>query len=571
MYNIVKYTLKEVWGMIYKRKKFYGIINNKDIKFKKIDGIYIEKFRLFKEQEVELGNVITIFSGRNGSMKSSIMGLISHIYSTDSVSTDNKLMQTKLSEVFRLSITNDTDKYKYFLKFTDSSDNKISEPVDIFLNKEGTRHRIVASGHGAGDGNFHLCSVYLNLKRLLPLTDFKENDIKINNNIITNNEEKKFISKFYEKVLLRPEFNEHEHFVAKMGSMTKLPVGPTNSYYSVDALSSGEDNLGQIVDALLSFTRVSKTKDSNDLIGILSIDEFDASLHPIAQLNLFNFIYDWAKQHNVQVLMTSHSLFLLKEILFMKDKIDNDDIVVNFIAPGYKPGSELSILKNPEYKIALQELTLQDIQKEQNIKLNVLVEDEVANFGLKRILKSKEVTDRITVSNQFTGDKIGTSWTALKSFANNFSNILYQSMSIIVVDQDVEISVFKNFDDVLKLPSLTECPMPFEQELIYFIMGLDVGDEFFKGNNISKERIKQELSNNNIPLKPENLKDKSNLKNIKKWFNENKRRNKKLLTKMINRKENQDVYKEFTYNFVKMCNRILQKNGLPKIDGYEKN
>lgn len=60
---------------------------------------------------------------------------------------------------------------------------------------------------------------------------------------------------------------------------------------------------------------------NNALQGIFCIDEFDASLHPVAQVRLFDFIYNWAKRNNIQVIATTHSLFLVKHFI---DKQKNE-------------------------------------------------------------------------------------------------------------------------------------------------------------------------------------------------------------------------------------------------------
>lgn len=61
---------------IYKTAREVGYNNNKDIKFKKIKGIYIKKFRTIENKMIELGNQVTIISGKNGTMKSCILGLL---------------------------------------------------------------------------------------------------------------------------------------------------------------------------------------------------------------------------------------------------------------------------------------------------------------------------------------------------------------------------------------------------------------------------------------------------------------------------------------------------------------
>lgn len=55
-----------------------GYSNNKDVKFKYITGIYIQNFRSLKNRTLKLGKYMTVITGKNGTMKSSLMGLIAH-------------------------------------------------------------------------------------------------------------------------------------------------------------------------------------------------------------------------------------------------------------------------------------------------------------------------------------------------------------------------------------------------------------------------------------------------------------------------------------------------------------
>ena len=57
-------------------KKHYGLIDNKHMAINDIYGIDIENFRLFKNQKLNLGQEMTVVSGRNGTMKSTLLGLL---------------------------------------------------------------------------------------------------------------------------------------------------------------------------------------------------------------------------------------------------------------------------------------------------------------------------------------------------------------------------------------------------------------------------------------------------------------------------------------------------------------
>ena len=60
----------------YNREKLasaYGYESNKDVKFKYITGLHIQKFRSLENRDVKLGKQLTLITGKNGTMKSSIV------------------------------------------------------------------------------------------------------------------------------------------------------------------------------------------------------------------------------------------------------------------------------------------------------------------------------------------------------------------------------------------------------------------------------------------------------------------------------------------------------------------
>ena len=53
-----------------------GYKNYKDVSFQHISGIHIEHFRSLINRDIKLGKYLTLITGKNGTMKSSILGLI---------------------------------------------------------------------------------------------------------------------------------------------------------------------------------------------------------------------------------------------------------------------------------------------------------------------------------------------------------------------------------------------------------------------------------------------------------------------------------------------------------------
>ena len=80
-----------------------GFEDNKKIPIQSIEGLIIRNFRTIEEQTVALGGNITVFSGRNGTMKTSLMGLIAHPFTSTGKDAFGKTLKTSLQEVFRFS------------------------------------------------------------------------------------------------------------------------------------------------------------------------------------------------------------------------------------------------------------------------------------------------------------------------------------------------------------------------------------------------------------------------------------------------------------------------------------
>lgn len=555
--------------MDYKSKSDLNIKDNKKINFQFIDGMELDDFRLFEKQTLNLGKRLTIISGRNGSLKSTVMGLLTHPFKSVSKSINGEQMNTEFSKVFRLSPIKDNAKYLYHLKFTLVDETKLIEPIHFYYQESTNRFRIVPSGRKKGDGFFNLPSLYISLKRLFPLI---ETDNISKNPINYSDKEKSFISDFYQSILLRSEFSEFENYKADFGSITKNPKGPSETaLYDVHTLSSGEDNLSTLADTLISFMRIRdnniKAGNANLLTGILAIDEIEASLHPIAQINLIEFLISWSRDYHVQVILNTHSLYLIQQVIIRKEKdLGNGNIKLNFITNRYEDNGKLIVLENPNYQTAYSELTLTKNSVEENIviKPKILCEDDLAELLIKRILKSYknffEFSHTVSIENN------GTSKNLLKSLSKNFPKLLNDSMSIIVFDADVKESELhaKEFSNQFILPSLKNSGFAVEKEIIVWVLSLDNGDKLFKELKKSKEHFKQSFRSCKINLSDDYEKHSgTNISSYKNWQQKEKQLFNMLLTRYVN--ENADTFIEFREEIIDAANLIFEKNSLPGI------
>jgi len=548
-----------------KSKKELGLLDNKLVSITQIKAIEIDKFRSFNNRFIELGENVTVFIGRNGTMKTSLMGLIAHPFE-DKSSKDafGNALKTKLSEVFRFSNKHDQVQYKYnfYIQIT-QSDDLLKESVTIRYDHGEERHRIVVSGHEKGDGNFKYNTSFLNLKRLLPLIDTRAKPDP-DQKLALSNEEQKELKHFYESVLPSTEYGKFETIYEKNIKNTYAPTGK-NSKYDFSAISSGEDNLGAIFNKIVGFQRAFQ-KGQQEGNGILCIDEFESSLHPIAQLRLFKYLYDWSKKYKVQIIITTHSLHLIQHLYLDYDQdLQHDRIVLNFVSCATCDDKNYPIIKNPDYSIAYKELTLQsaeDIAKAK--KINVFCEDDIAIHFAKKLIKKNNILNLVSFYskvNNGQNDK-GTAYPTLVKLCANYPVLLENSFVLFDPDLTKEmLSKIKNDITYLILPDHEN--LAIERRIICYIISLPKSDYFFEKFGHEKDWFLNQFTDSGIKsLDINDIKHDTKITACKNWAENNLSSFKKYITYYCN---NCILREEFVSSFIQQINRINKKRGLPLI------
>lgn len=539
-----------------------GYDNYKDIVIKKIEGIRLAKFRTFTEKTMDLGDVITVVSGKNGTMKSTLLGLLAHPFSSPNEAQDafGNPLKTRHSEVFYLSPDKDSEQYLYFLKITTIDDITFEEPIRVYkrLNPNGTyRHRLtVGKDNKEGRGNFLLNTSYVNLKRLIPMID-------TNAKIIDAGMEKslaKYISEGYMKILQKEAFLNP---VQVSDKSIKQTFGPgDDAEYDYKSISSGEDNIGHILNKMYAFLKY-KSDNPEALQGIFCIDEMEASLHPVAQINMFNYIYNWAKNNHIQVVINTHSLYLIQYVIEFQNSLKNtSDVVLNMISTAFVSNKNYNIIKNPNYNEAYKELTFRNVEDIHKIyKVFIICEDDVAEYYLKRLISKKSVLNRLEFLHGLNEGEDGNGCTGLKALIKNGQKLLENC--IVFFDPDVDVSdINKCKSKYMKLPS--RYGMALEKEIVKYIYDLPGDDDFFKTFNKEKDAFLNEFSDRGIL----NLQDlarikKDNVKKYKNWSNLNFKNYKKYVTYYV--KHNKDITGFFLQDLEKCMNDLFIEKGLPSI------
>lgn len=541
-----------------------GYNTNKDVLFKSIKGIYIKDFRSLKNRKIELGQRFTLITGKNGTMKSTILGLLAHPFSSPNDAKDlfKKPLKTSMKDVFRLSIDKDNRPYVYYLLAETTNNDLIAEPVRVYISalpknendNDSTvryRHRVtVGKDNSAGLGNFSLNTSYINFKRLFPIieTDAEAIDIEL------SEDEKTFISKAFARIAQRTEY---KNFEPVSDNQIKYTCGPVDTFYNYRSISSGEDNLGTIFYKLIAFQR--NKKDNDSLQGLLCIDEIEASLHPIAQKYLLDFLFQWAKQNNVQIIATTHSLFLVQSYLELQNKYSTEQAsLINISTRQVGEDHNYKVMINPDFKTIYKELTYDDINNETSYKVHILCEDDMAKLFLTRILKQRTILNNIDfISN--VGSDNGTSWKNYIALAKNAPNLL--SDSIIIVDPDVDDSIIKSaqksFSYITKIPDPNN--VPIEKRIAHYVYNLPGDDELFS----TEEKMSRQGNMLEHHVDLDNF-EHSKITPFKNWKKDNKIFYNKALTRYIN--DNSEYFSPFKIQILEYINNRRKNYGLPSIE-----
>lgn len=321
----------------------------------KIDKITIKNFRRFHDVSFEIGSCLTLIAGQNGTSKSTLLGMLCQPFSfgvfqgptvghsDNSKYTDNyhgiKLSDFKdltgnpycydCEDVFRLSKVHDTidNKYLYRLHL---SGNCITSKSPIYNNgllvrtqrrPNEKRIRLVAgpkASSEAGEGNFPHPVIYFGLNRHWPLALVKK--MTIGDHAEINDQDKEWYLEKYKQILLLEEATNKAEFIQADKGPKKDFVGVSSKDYNSESFSAGQDNLGQILTAILSFKSLQSKLGDKYQGGLILIDEIDSTLHADAQAALLETLCEAAEKYHLQIVGTTHSLFLLKQAIQSKIK-----------------------------------------------------------------------------------------------------------------------------------------------------------------------------------------------------------------------------------------------------------
>lgn len=461
----------------------------------------IENFRALKSVEVEFGDHITVVCGKNGTSKSSILGIAAQIFSFEKDYAKDEVLsfrqiaggsfKSQYSEHFRISEKFDvpgsmTVNIELHDGYTDQSATAKLELMKRKSTRGNTlprpvvRNNSTASGSSNTSRNFTHPVIFLSLKRLYPIADRK---YEISDFEYLKKHKQEFIK-------LTNELLNRGSSVATGTDGTISSAVAHGDNYDHESVSAGEDNAGQIILALMSFRKL-KEEYSDYKGGLLLIDEADAGLFPTAQVNLLKMLDRECKKLNLQVVMTSHSPVLIEYAFEQSQHPYSRRYRTVYLSNTYGDVQVMQDWSWAQINADINTKTIAVASGTSLPRINVYFEDKEAE-DFFACLMSRQPIKKFTTS--MSGITLGCNQyvTLIKSKVPEFAE-----KSIVCLDSDAAKQVEgKSFNTVVLLPGA----LPPDQLIFEYLYNLPANHEFWKNDmqftrdfftNIAREVINE--------------------------------------------------------------------------------
>lgn len=497
----------------------------------KVVELVIDKFRSFSPgAKLFVGEKITLIAGQNGTSKSTLLGMLSQplgfpnrpkgdsqyttayhdidLLSLKTISGD--YFKAEYSEIFRMSERFDSPQsHKYTVKVVGNTIISSSRVVEggLVVTSEGRKDqkknhlRFVTNSDSRkpGEGNFPHPVIYLGLERLRPLAKCEK--------IITTqspleNVDKEYWEKSYKRILYTPPMDCIAPEKIDTGNAKGVYQSViTDTYDSVGA-SAGQDNVGQVLTAIISFRALKRQLGPKYQGGLLLIDELDASLHPTSQEMLFQILFEACNDLSLQVIATTHSLVLVKHAANFKPPCSK-------LVYLQKRAGRINIIDDVDFEFVERDIA--NIRNKKLKSLNptpttVLFEDNLASNFFRQItcnIFNKYIKIHTTPkNNSVTALPNNVLQTLAKSRIPEFKKIIY------VLDPDSKRMASSVRGPILALPG----DGAIERILFKFLAELPDNDIAW-GTDLDCEQQECFSGFNHL-----NCGDAAQIDDLKKWF-----------------------------------------------------
>lgn len=511
-----------------------------------IKHAHIEKFRALKDLDFDLGSKITAIVGHNGTMKTTILGILSQTFT---ISKDHPMFGEKtidgynfhsqFSEKFKLTEKDIPGAHKWKLDLYDGIyKTNFFEAESILRDKKTNSLRFWSTEGKDADMNYPQVPVYyISLKRVTPIGEEKR--VHVTSELCE--EEKSFLFQEYKSIF--SDTSSTDLSVETISSTNKHSAAIHTDQYDALTISAGQDNVAKILLAVLSFKRL-KDKYPNDYKGgILLIDEIESTFHPSAQKMLIKRIYKYSRDYKIQFIFTTHSPSVIKSAF--SDKYNMKDAQLLYLK---KVGNCVMNYNNPNIENVVAELSGEVLnQKKKHTKIPLFCEDVVARVILRNWLSGYKEHFKISSCSLGAEEYLELIRVELPSIIDAVV-ILDGDKNIKTVNTKIEKYKAKN---VLFLPSDT-CP---EKMFYSFLYGLEENDPFWDNSLGGFDKKKCFLEYATL------LDNNAQTELYKKWFESVKKHFGKNYNKLLNywKVTNSEEYETFIRSFVETYNYVAVK------------
>lgn len=510
----------------------------------KITKITIDEFRGFQNVEFALGSHLTVIAGQNGTQKTTLLGMLTQpftitdtsnqMYAERPLSGEN--FRSQFADKFKLSDKFDKiGKHKWTLFFDDESDYTAGS-IDRGGKKKGeiriwkVNKKTGKPDKSKGSGFVQLPVIYLSLKRLLPIGE--DNKLSENKSLELTDDEKSFYAKWHKKILILTNDEDNITNTTTLASPDKQTLGANTSYYDWQSNSAGQDNIGKILLAIISFKRLKEKYTDDYKGGILAIDEIDTTFYPGSQIKLLEALNKFASKFDIQIIFTTHSLTLLKESSeYQEDENRREQIKLIYLK---REDQKIIINDNIDYKFIKNHLNVALTGSPEKNKIDVFTEDAEGIIFAKSLLGLNR-----TKNLKFIDISLGCG-NLIELASKKVPSFIFPK-SIIILDGDIKQRTKANkIRNILLLPT-EKSP---ERLLSDFLNNLSESDELW--GTVDRTFTKQYCFNNIL-----NQEIQDDRKKAKKWFNSHLKIWGRNAFKVLNpwKEQNKQLVEEFTQEF----------------------
>ncbi|WP_428040071.1 AAA family ATPase [Candidatus Avelusimicrobium fimicolum] len=526
--------------------------------------IQINDFRALKNKKLQFGQQVTMLAGWNATGKSTVLALLansSELKANQGKTYHNKPFRAEFSEILKGSKRFDITTSERLCITWENNNKKAIKTFRTGWQKEKGKDRFrvipkeIIENNKKTEAKFDIPVIYLGLSRLYPIGEIEDDSLKETTQTFQAEEDKQWFIKNY-KNLLSLDDNIQDITNIKFQSIAKSTSGVNTNYYDWVSNSAGQDNLSQILFAILSFKNLKNTF-AEYKGGVLIIDELESSLHPKAQQKIIDFLIKESKQYQIQILFTTHSLTII-EHFSSKKKSDDGNLEYYYFT---KANGEIEIQKSPSFEDMKADLLMPICKKQCEDRITIYTEDAEARWFLSKLLSYQVSKRRLNILN------INISCSSLIDLMNCDPSF---GEHLVVFDGDLPQTQIKrlrkNKSNFLCLPTNldangnAELESP-EKTIRNFIFSED-GKKYLEDAHNKNTKIKKEYFKENDLINDQKTLEREK---YKLWFNNHKYifDTSKILDywKQKNSKQTNDFIEKFKKKF----NKIAEKKSIEKI------